>query len=322
MAVPSYRNPRADASSHLPPGHEARVLEPSPPANPDPNWFADDPTDPAGATAPLVTPIPGEGTTWDELADGNARLSDYASSHWLSTYRRLGTLPESHDTVRLSLHQLAFFAIAPKRHTVNQKIGLRYTHGGFGTPFFDEDEQVRVEGTLLVRQLGKAISYQSVTTLAAACDFLEVPYRDVWFDNFHDPPSPIGPDTKLTVTEAAAKAIGDWFGFGASVLEQVRRTPEAREVSRVQLWPEHFDLAIEMGSSSQRASYGASPGDDNHPEPYLYVSAWEPVDRSDRFWNDSAFNGASLSYRTLLDADDQRAIAFEFFDLGYRTLTA
>jgi hypothetical protein len=90
------------------------------------------------------------------------------------------------------------------------------------------------------------------------------------------------------------------------------------------LWPEHFDPAIEMGSEDQgrRASYGASPGDQGHLEPYLYVSAWTEIDRDDPFWNDRNFNGASLPFTTLLEAEDQIRVAMEFFLEGYRILHA
>jgi hypothetical protein len=78
-----------------------------------------------------------------------------------------------------------------------------------------------------------------------------------------------------------------------------------------------------MGSydAGQRASYGASPGDDGHPEPYLYVAAWGEIDRSDSFWNDEAFNGASLPYRDLLAAEDQRRAGLTFLRDGFTLLT-
>ena len=71
----------------------------------------------------------------------------------------------------------------------------------------------------------------------------------------------------------------------------------------------------------ERGTYGASPGDDSHIEPYLYLAAWEKVDRSEPFWNDTAFNGASLSYRQLLKTDDPRSAALKFFQRGYSVLT-
>ena len=56
-----------------------------------------------------------------------------------------------------------------------------------------------------------------------------------------------------------------------------RRTP-TQPSSSSQLWPEHFDLACEIGDADAgtRANYGASPGDAAIPEPYLYVG---PVGR-------------------------------------------
>ena len=66
---------------------------------------------------------------------------------------------------------------------------------------------------------------------------------------------------------------------------------------------EHFDLSIDCGAN--RATYGISPGDDEHPEPYLYVAPWEK--QSGPLWSDPSFGGASLPYDGLLAAADQRA---------------
>jgi hypothetical protein len=76
----------------------------------------------------------------------------------------------------------------------------------------------------------------------------------------------------------------------------------------VQLWPEHFDIATTI----RGATAGASPGDDEHPEPYLYVLPREGTPPGDT-WNATAFFGAELSYAALLEAADQRAAALEFF---------
>jgi hypothetical protein len=323
MTTPKVRHARDEATALLPAGHEARVLEPSPPAVTDPDWFADDPTDPAGASGTVVTPIPGEGITWNTLVLDHPDLAGYASEHWLGAYHRLNDLPGGFAAGRDALHQLAFFAVAPKRFVATTKLALRFTHGGFGTPFFGADEQVRVEGDLLVHQHGNQVRSDAITNLEAACRFLGIPYRDVWFDGFHDPLEPAGAANELVVDPHITSSVADWFGFASSILEEARRTSGAADASRVQLWPEHFDLAFEMGAlaSGQRASYGASPGDDGHPEPYLYVAAWGDIDRSDSFWNDKTFNGASLSYAHLLEAEDQRGAALKFLRQGHAHLT-
>jgi hypothetical protein len=125
------------------------------------------------------------------------------------------------------------------------------------------------------------------------------------------------------VEEAPALALGEWFEFGFEILERLRGEAEGSdEVSEVQLWPEHFDAAIEMGSEAKglRASYGASPGDEGHLEPYLYVSAWGEIDKENPYWNDRHFNGASLPFVTLIEAEDQERVALGFLMEGYRIL--
>jgi hypothetical protein len=320
--VIAVRNARSEATARLPEGYEGLVLEPSPPASNDREWYADDPTDPSGTPAPIVTPIDGEGITWTQMARNDPSLAAYATDHWLGAHRRLEPLPGEYAEGRRVLHQVAFFALAPKRFDATGKLGLRYTHRGFGTPFFGDDEQVRVEGNRLIHQRGGRAQATPITSLRDATEILDIPFRDVWFDDFRDPPTPEDPDADLLIDPAVTDAIGEWFGFATSVLEQTRRTRGAVDVSRVQLWPEHFDLAFEMGADDRRAGYGASAGDDAHPEPYLYVAAWGTIDRSDPFWNDAAFNGSALSYRSLLAATDQRSAALDFLARGYGRLTA
>ena len=316
------RNPRQEAQSLLEPGWEARILEPSPPFDEDPQWFADDPTEAGGSL--VVTPIPGEGTTWGELARRDERVRRFADEHWLDGRRRLKALPPQFAIGRQALHQLAYFALSPRRFAANGKLALRYTANGFGSPFFQGlagGEQVRVEGLTLVRQTGNNATGEPLSTVGAACRFVGVEYRETWYE-FRDLLDPIDPATPLAIGPQAAATLAAWFGFGTHVLERLRRTGGAEEVSRVQLWPEHFDLAIEIGSAEQRASYGASPGDESHAEPYLYVAAWGAIDRDDPYWNDQNFNGASLPYIALLEADDPYATALAFLGEGHRKLIA
>jgi len=296
------------------------VLEPSPPASTDPKWFADDPTDPASATGIIVTPIDGEGITWTEFVSAHPNLTAYATDHWLGNLRRLRPLPEEFQNTRLTLHQLAYFVLAPKRFRETGKLGLRYTHRGFGTPFFGDDGQVRIEGDHIVFQQGARAHTSPISSVSSAATFVGIPYEERWFEGFRDPLDLTNPEKEMAIDAAAADAIGDLFGFAASVLEQARRTPGAVDVSRVQLWPEHFDLAFEMGSGNRRASYGVSPGDGTHDEPYVYVAAWGEIDREDTYWSDTSFNGASLSYEALLAAPDQRGLAVDFLRSGFEKL--
>lgn len=305
----------------LPAGYEARVLEPSPPSSTDPEWWADDPTAPGGAQGSLVTPIPGEGTTWDEMTATHPRLGDYATKHWLSRPGRLPRLPGGYTATRQALHQLAFFVLGPKRHAATGKLGLRYTHRGFGTPFFGNDEQVRMEAGRLVHQSGDGVAWLSPTTTGQACEFLAIPYLESWFPGFQDPLQPVGPTAHLPIDDEAAAVLADWFGFATLVLERFRRLT-GPGASRVQLWPEHFDVAVEIPrrESGLRDSYGASPGDEQHPEPHLYVAPHFPVDRFDPYWNDAAFNGASLAYRRLLEAADPLDASLDFLTAGWHRL--
>jgi hypothetical protein len=289
---PDVANPRAEAEDALGGDYEARVLEPSPPAVTDPP-YADDPVEPGEVPEgrDLVSPVHNRGDlTWDEVAQQEPDLGPWCAERWLGAWKRLEAVPASFVQTRDALHQVAIAVVAPARKPENE-IALRYTRGGFGTPFFEEDgldSQVRVEGAELVRQRGT--------------DETREPLPDV-------------------VDPAATGALGDLYGFGCSVLEQLRADEPEGDPSLVQLWPEHFDIAMDLGTESagRRATIGASPGDENHPEPYLYVTPWT-AEVSGELWNATGFKGAELGYAELLAAEDQRRTALDFMRERYRAL--
>src|SRR3954449_1109643 len=153
-------NPRAEAEDKLGGDYEARVLEPSPPAVTEPP-YADDPVHPGEVPEgrELVSPVHNRGDlTWDEIVQQDPDLGPWCAERWLAAWKRLEPLPDGFAETRRALHEVAQAVVAPARKPENE-ISLRYTRGGFGTPFFDQDGadcQVRVIGTELIRQRGNA----------------------------------------------------------------------------------------------------------------------------------------------------------------------
>ena len=318
-------NPRIDAQMLLPPGFEARVLEPSPPAVNSGEYRADDPTslDDRDPKLQVVTPTTAGDVTWDELSRQHERLLEFVSSHWLGAWPRLTALSSAYTSTVNALGQLAFFVIAPARFEAQGKLGLRYTSGGFGTPFYGNERQIRLEGQYLVVQDGDMTQGEEVTTLRQAARQVGIDYQGKWGPDWHDAPAPTDPDTPLPIDSGAARICSDILGFGFSVLEQIRiEAREAEKPSRVQLWPEHFDAAVEIGvdDDGRRAGFGASPGYPAHPEPFVYVSPWAKDWLDDPYWN--ADFGSILNYDELLAADDQREAALAFLRRGLELIRA
>ncbi len=311
------RNASAEASARVDGRYEVRVLEPSPPAVAVGPWFADDPVARGQADSGLrvVSPVSGGDLRWSELAAADAELAAWCSERWLAAYPRLGRAPAALAPTRSALHRLAEAVISPAREAANGKIGLRYTLGGFGTPFFGLDAQLRVEGATLVVQDREGARRAPITSLAAAARAVGelLPPSGLEFES--DP---------LDVDPEAASFIGQWFGFAASVLEQLRAeaAPE-HQPSRVQLWPEHFDMAVELGDpeGGRRAAYGLSPGDDSHSEPYVYVAPWVAPEPGE-LWQATTFSGAELPFPALLAASDQRAAVLDFLRIRAAALEA
>lgn len=234
----------------------------------------------------------------------------------------LRPLPDQFEETRDSLHQIAFFVLGPVRYRAVGRMGLQAAPGGLGTPQFD-GRVARVEGDMLVYEQPDQVATQTITSVRAAAEFFGIEYETEWYEGFHDPLAPVDPDTPLHVDETAARALGQWFDLGFDVLESLRgHGSDDDDVSQVQLWPEHFDPATELGSEErgERASYGASPGDTAHHEPYFYLAPWGEIDQTNPYWNDESFNGATLGYSSLVSSPDPRETALEFLLEGYRML--
>lgn len=359
----AWRNAAAEAQAMLPRSEAPRrayVLEPSPPAMRVPPYFADDPAVPgsgcpgdhAGRPAPdglagtqTVTPTSAGDVTWRELAGEGDDLANFARERWLGPWRRLGPVPDEHVPRLQDAHRLAYAVVAEARRQSNGKFGLRYTAGGFGTPFFardGRDTQVRVAGGRIIVQSGDEARAVPIESLSSAADHCGVSPSTEAAE--HDSP-PLGDLQQPLMVDAGLTAfLGDWFGFSFSVLEELRLTPGARDVGRTQLWPGHFDPAVEItagdpgvgldglhadeasaasddGDVSRRATYGASPGDQHNPAPYLYVGPWGGIDTTDEYWGAEIFPGAALGYDALLATPDQRRAALDFFTAGYERLS-
>lgn len=330
-------NARREAEERLGGAYAARVLEPSPPAVDAPPFFADDPV--ARGDVPgghrVVSPVAGGDLRWADLAADDPDLAAWCADRWLAAFRRLDGPPPGLAVTRAALHRLAEQVVSPARARANGKIGLRFTRGGFGTPFFGNGHQVRVQGADLVVDGPEGERRAPITTLAAAAALLGPGLASTGGPGGgpgdcegggageSDADRVAGGDEVLVVDPRAAAFIGDWFGFAASVLEELRaQAAPALDASRVQLWPEHFDLALELGSedAGQRAAYGCSPGDEAHEEPYCYVAPWE-APPAGPLWNATSFRGAELPFAALRDAEDQRDAALTFFGERLDALT-
>jgi hypothetical protein len=318
------RNARLEAQQMVGDRFDARVLEPSPPAVLDDEWFADDPlaVDDVDRSRPVVSPVPTGDLSWDEWLGTRPEHATWAAARWLGAHRRLPAPPPTLAGTRLALHRLAVYVVSPARRRVNGKIALRWTLGGFGTPFFGADEQVRVAGAQLVRQKGETADAEAVTTLAAAAALALGGPPDVDWVGELDVPAVGDLDEKLPVDPASADFLGDWYGFAYSVLEELRADRDSVEASRVQLWPEHFDAAFDCLPGDHRATFGASPGDAAVPDPYLYVLPWHLDDASRVLWNAESFRGAILPLGDLVTAPDQRAAALCFLGARHAALGA
>ena len=215
----------------------------------------------------------------------------------------LPPLPAAYTATRDALHRVAEAVVAPARvAATGNEIALEVTPRGFGTPVFPGGGRVRVElDELLVEAADGSVRRAPLTTLTAAAELAGLPAGDL-------------DDAPLGVDRDAAGALATFYALAADVLRELRgEAPECAEPSPIHLWPEHFDLAFDQGEEAdgRRAGYGFSPGDEQHPEPYVYVGPWAEPPRGPG-WTAVGFRGAELRYAALRRASDPRAAALEF----------
>jgi hypothetical protein len=219
----------------------------------------------------------------------------------------LAPLPATFAETRDALHRLAVYVISPAQRLANGEIIMRATPGGFSTFPFD-GRVIRVDGADLVLDGDR----HRIGSLNAAARLAGIA-PDVSQQEQFDVPPHGDLDAPLAVDGAAARALGDWFGFATEVLDAIRADAgPAEDSTMVRIWPEHFDAAIDAGdgAAGRRGTYGASPGDGHHAGPYLYASPW--AGRIDPFFDDPGFRGAACTYSQLAGAADPRAAAIAF----------
>ena len=292
------------------------MLEPSPPAVADGPWFADDPAArgevPAGRS--VVSPVGTGDLRWDDLASTDPELAEWCADRWLGAYRRLGPVPAKLVPTRIALHRLAEQVVSPARRKANGKIGLRYTRGGFGTPFFGADVQVRVRGAR-ARRAGREPASESrrsrrsprlPSTSAESC--------------FPTTSSSITSHSTSTRQQLLSLVTGT--GSPPRSWKSCARRPEPTSTLR----------ACNCGpsTSTSRSSWAAKP---RVPAPRMdcppgtttilsrtCTSRHGSHQQPDELWQATGFSGAELPYTELLDAPDQRETALAFFDARLRAL--
>jgi len=174
--------------------------------------------------------------------------------------------PAAIAMTRLALHGAAELLLAGPQHRTHGTIRLRIVPGGFATVAGPE---VRVDGREVVA--GDRRAALAGTTYAAAG--AEVGIEAGAPVGVYHEGSGAAPGEHVDADPAVAGYLADCFATGDAALR--RLAPELTPV----LWPEHFDVGIQL----DEVNYGVSPGDSDHRRPYAYVGPWTP--REGDFWN-------------------------------------
>jgi hypothetical protein len=161
---------------------------------------------------------------------------------------------------RRSLHALAVRVISPLRvQATGNEIALQVRPEGFGTPELPEGGWVGVRGTDLVRvDADGAEDRAAITSLLEAADFV----------GLDDKGSDLTAD-RLEVHAGAAAVLADAWARGDEALAGLSDAARpGDDASPVHLWPEHFDIAVELGAATFWSAVG-------------FTGAQRPVDDPD-----------------------------------------
>jgi hypothetical protein len=193
---------------------------------------------------------------------------------------------------RTSLHGIAEGVLAGPQLARSGTIRLRVLQGGFGTV---SEPMVRVSGTDLVLADGRRVPLRGTFADVAAEAGVTFTVPDIYPDH-----APVAPEHLVRVDPHEAARLAAWWERGRQAL--LAFAPGQQPV----LWPEHFDLAVEV----REVTYGVSPGDSFSPEPYAYVAPGSRHQLSGPFW-DAPF-GALRTWDTMPTPDSLS----HFFRLG------
>jgi hypothetical protein len=194
---------------------------------------------------------------------------------------------------RAGLHRVAEHVLAAARYAETGRIGLMPSLGGFRTPLFGADGKfLAVEGTELVVGGAAGTRRAALTTIRAAAEFAGVtPGAPA---EVYKPATPLNLDESLMIDPDAAGLLAEWYQLGAQAMSRLAAEIPGDQPGAVVLWPEHFDV----GMTAAAINYGASPGDDQIPDPYLYVGPHDgPPPGDPAFWNASF--GAARTFRQI-----------------------
>jgi hypothetical protein len=236
-----------------------------------------------------------------------------------------------HRDTREVLHRLATHLLARAQEHHLGRISLHAAPGGFATSRFGpRGTRLRISGELLVRETDTPSRTWTVpitgSTLRGLATFAGVDLAQA-FTVGPDTPALGDLDEPVEVDGAAVATIADWYALTAQALDRVRALlPDVgagHGPSLAQLWPEHFDLAIDAAYDTaapgeRRVNVGGTPGDGFHEDPYLYVGPWTPERPGDDYWN--APFGAVIGRSEVTATTDPLATAVGFFSTGITRL--
>jgi hypothetical protein len=181
---------------------------------------------------------------------------------------------DTYTGTRRSLHGLAELVLAGPRCRQGGSIELRIEPDGFRTR---DEPAIAVRGSALVTA-DLTVDVDGLTFAEAAARLGLVASR---LDDIYPDGAKLDPDESVCLDAESVRRLEHAFVIGDQALRIFQEGADPI------LWPEHFDVAVELGD----ATYGVSPGDRYYAEPYAYVSRSGPF--ANEFWN-APFGAARL----------------------------
>ena len=206
-------------------------------------------------------------------------------------------LPDDYLETVDALHRLTVYVISPAQRLVNGEIILRSLPGGFGTYEFGDGTVVRIDGARPGRRRRPRPRRAPITTLRAAAELAGIE-PDVGQADQFDVPAARRPRRAAARRRAAVADLADWYALVTGVLETLRAEAGPADDAQPPCGSGRSTSTRDRPgrrADGQRGTYGGSPADGHHAEPYLYASPW--AGRIDPFFGDPSFHGAVADRR-------------------------
>lgn len=122
------------------------------------------------------------------------------------------------------------------------------------------------------------------------------------------------PETQIDKVSEEEFSAFHKFAAKANKSLELFRTRLSGKFTLVHLWPHHFDFSVQWftGNKDEQIETGISPGDEQYPEPYIYMNPWPFNEKVTEkrlpigIWHTENWKGIKVEWKDLEKLSEQK----------------